>query len=317
MSELPFASVIIPTYNGERFLPTCLNALRAQTYPTDRFEVIVVDDGSRDDTLELLAREYPEVRVVALPRNRGLAAACNAGAAIARGDVLVMLNNDTEAEPDWLKALAEPLLAHPEVGIVASKILLFDRRDILHTAGDMYGRDGIPRNRGVWERDEGQYDEDRRVFGGCGGAVAYRRRAWEEAKGFDEQLFMYLEDVDLAWRLRLLGWEALFAPEARVYHRVSATGGGTLASFYTGRNTLWVLFRDVPGPILRRYWSLMLRAQLRIAGDALRAWRGAAARARLRGQLAGLLGMPRMLRQRRAIQARRRVSIAALEALLV
>ncbi len=317
MSELPFASVIIPTYNGERLLPTCLNALRAQTYPSDRFEVIVVDDGSRDDTQTLLARDYPEARVVALSGNRGLAAACNAGAAIARGEVLIMLNNDTEAEPGWLYALVEPLVAHPEVGAVASKILLFDRRDVLHSAGDMYGRDGIPRNRGVWERDTGQYDGDRRVFGGCGGAVAYRREAWEEAGGFDEQFFMYLEDVDLAWRLRLLGWEALFAPRARVYHRVSATGGGVLASFYTGRNTLWVLFRDVPAPILARYWPLMLRAQLRIAWEAIRAWRGAAARARLRGQVAGLLGAPRMLAQRRSLQARRRVPIAALEALLV
>ncbi|NOZ29628.1 MAG: glycosyltransferase family 2 protein [Chloroflexi bacterium] len=317
MSERPFASIVIPNYNGERFLPTCLNALRAQDYPADRFEVIVVDDASRDGSLDLLKREFPEVRVVALQRNRGLAAACNAGAAVARGDALVMLNNDTEASPGWLSALMSTLIAHPEAGAVASKMLLFDRRDILHSAGDMYGRDGIPRNRGVWERDEGQYDEDRQVFGGCGGAVAYRRDAWEEAGGFDEQFFMYLEDVDLAWRLRLLGWEALFAPEARVYHHLSATGGGPLASYYTGRNTLWVLARDVPGPILRRYWPLMLRAQLRIAWEAARAWRGAAARARLRGQVAGILGLPRMLAQRRELHARRRASIADLEALLV
>ncbi len=315
--DRPFASVIIPNYNGERFLPTCLNALRAQTYPADRFEVIVVDDASRDGSLALLRRDFPEVRVVALPRNRGLAAACNAGAAAARGDALAMLNNDTETEPGWLAALVEALAARPEVGSVASKMLLFDRRDILHSAGDLYGRDGIPRNRGVWERDTGQYDHDRRVFGGCGGAVAYRRAAWEEAGGFDEQLFMYLEDVDLAWRLRLLGWEAIFAPEARVYHHLSATGGGPLASFYTGRNTLWVLARDVPGPILRRHWPAMLRAQLRIAREAARAWRGAAARARLRGQLAGIAGLPRMLAQRPALQARRRASIESLEALLV
>ena len=150
-----------------------------------------------------------------------------------------------------------------------------------------------------------------------GGAVAYRRTAWEEVGGFDEQLFMYLEDVDLAWRLRLLGWEARFAPRARVYHHLSASGGGTLASFYTGRNTLWVLARDVPGPLLRRYWPAIIRAQLRIARDALRAWRGDAARARLRGQLAGLAGLPRWLAQRPALQARRRVPIEALDELLV
>ncbi len=312
-----FASVIIPTYNGERLLIPCLEALRAQEYPRERWEIIVVDDASRDGTRARLASDYPGVRVVALPTNRGLAAACNAGAAAARGEALVMLNNDTEVEPGWLAALLEPLAADPTVGAVAAKMLLFDRRDVLHSAGDLYGRDGIPRNRGVWERDVGQYDASVRVFGGCGGAVAYRRTAWEEAGGFDEQLFMYLEDVDLAWRLRLLGWEARFAPQARVYHRLSASGGGTLASFYTGRNTLWVLARDVPGPLLRRYWPAIIRAQLHIAREALRAWRGAAARARLRGQLAGLAGLPRWLAQRPALQARRRVSIEALDELLV
>jgi len=312
-----FASVIIPTYNGERLLVPCLEALRAQEYPRECWEIIVVDDASRDGTRARLASEYPEVQVVVLPTNRGLAAACNAGAAVARGEALVMLNNDTEVEPGWLAALLEPLAADPTVGAVAAKMLLFDRRDILHSAGDLYGRDGIPRNRGVWERDVGQYDADVRVFGGCGGAVAYRRTAWEEVGGFDEQLFMYLEDVDLAWRLRLLGWEARFAPRARVYHHLSASGGGTLASFYTGRNTLWVLARDVPGPLLRRYWPAIIRAQLRIARDALRAWRGDAARARLRGQLAGLAGLPRWLAQRPALQARRRVPIEALDELLV
>lgn len=312
-----FVSVIIPTYNGERLLIPCLEALRAQEYPRERWEIIVVDDASSDGTRARLASDYPELQVVALPTNRGLAAACNAGAAVARGEALVMLNNDTEVEPGWLAALLEPLAADPTVGAVAAKMLLFDRRDILHSAGDLYGRDGIPRNRGVWERDVGQYDADVRVFGGCGGAVAYRRAAWEEAGGFDEQLFMYLEDVDLAWRLRLLGWEARFAPRARVYHHLSASGGGTLASFYTGRNTLWVLARDMPGPLLRRYWPAIIQAQLRIARDALRAWRGAAARARLRGQLAGLAGLPRWLTQRSALQARRRVPIEALDELLV
>lgn len=311
------ASVIIPTYNGEAHLPTCLEALRRQDMPADDFEVIVVDDASQDGTLALLESRYPEVHVVPLERNQGLAAACNAGVRVANGEILVMLNNDTEAEPQWLSELVRTMEANPDAGTVASKILLFDRRDVIHSAGDMYGRDGIPRNRGVWERDEGQYDNDMRVFGGCGGAVAYHRAAWEEAGGFDEQLFMYLEDVDLAWRLRLLGWEAVFAPRARVYHRLSATGGGPLASFYTGRNTLWVLARDVPGPILRRYWPLMIRAQMRITWEALKAFRGTAARARIRGQIAGLLGLRRMFRQRPQIHSRRRVTVESLEALLV
>jgi GT2 family glycosyltransferase len=302
----PFCSIIIPNYNGEHLLSTCLDGLRLQTYRN--FEVIVVDDASSDGSVALLERDYPEARVLRLARNRGLAAACNAGAAIASGEIIVLLNTDTEAEPGWLAALVEALAQHPEAGSVASKMLLFDRRDTLHTAGDLYGLDGIPRNRGVWERDEGQYDQALEIFSGCGGATAYRREAWDSAGGFDEDFFMYLEDVDLGWRLQLAGYRALFAPQARVYHQLSATGGGALASFYTGRNTIWVLAKDVPGFLLRRHWRSILLAQRRIAWEALRAWRGEAARARLRGQLAGLWGVPRMLGKRRAVQASKRVS---------
>ena len=312
----PTASIIIPNYNGLRFLPTCLDALRGQTYPADLTEVILVDDASTDDSMAFVCEHYPEIKVVQLARNSGLAVGCNAGAAAAHGDLLVMLNNDTEVEPGWLAALVEAAVTHPHAGAIASKMLLFDRRDHLHNAGDVMGADGIPRNRGVWQRDQGQFDADRTIFGGCGGGVAYRRAAWEQAGGFDERLFMYLEDVDLAWRLQLLGWDAVFAPAARLYHHVSATGGGALASFYTGRNTIWVIARDMPGPLIRRHIGRIVAAQWRVTRDALAAWRGEAARARLRGQLAGLLGLPKVLRWRRAVQEKQVVSIEKLDRLL-
>jgi GT2 family glycosyltransferase len=310
-------SVIIPNYNGLRFLPVCLGALEAQTYPVSRTEGIVVDDASTDGSVAFVREHFPRVRVVETARNIGMAAACNAGAADARGDLLVMLNNDTDPEPGWLAALAAAAQANPRAGAIASKMLLFDRRDTLHNAGDVMGADGIPRNRGVWERDEGQYDADVTVFGGCGGGVAYRREAWQAAGGFDERLFMYLEDVDLAWRLRLLGWEALFAPDARLYHHLSATGGGALASYYTGRNTIWVIAKDMPGPLVRRHLGRIAGSQWRITRDALRAWRGKAARARLRGQLAGFLGLPQALSWRRTVQASRLVPVSELDRLLV
>ena len=242
-------SIIIPNYNGLRFLQPCLDALRGQTYPAELTEIILVDDASHDSSVTFVQSNYPEVRIVQLARNSGLAVGCNAGAAAATGDLLVMLNNDTEVEPGWLAALVAAAEAAPNAGAIASKMLLFDRRDTLHNAGDLMGIDGIPRNRGVWQQDAGQFDDQPVVFGGCGGGVAYRRDAWEQAGGFDERLFMYLEDVDLAWRLQLLGWEAVFAPAARLYHHLSATGGGVLASYYTGRNTIWVIAKDMPGPL--------------------------------------------------------------------
>ena len=314
MSDGPLASVIIPNWNGARFLPTCLEALRRQTY-ADR-EVIVVDNASKDGSCTLVSDRYPEVALVPLARNAGFAGGVNAGIRAARGEIVALLNNDTEADARWLEELVSALDRHPQAGSAASKILLFDKRDTFHSAGDAFRTDGLPANRGVWQRDVGQYDREEYVFGGCGGAVAYRRRMLEEIGLFDEAFFFNCEDVDMAWRAQLAGRLCVYAPKAIVYHALSATGGGVTASYYTGRNTLWVLAKDVPGPLLRRHWRAMLRAQLRIAWDAARNWRGAAARARLRGQLAGLLTMPRLLACRRPIQASRRATIADLEALL-
>jgi len=308
------ASVVIPNWNGAHHLPVCLDALRAQSYP--HLEVILVDNGSTDGSQSLVREQYPEVRLLALERNLGLTGGNNAGFRAAQGEILISLNNDTEADPHFVAALVQALVEHPKAGMAAAKMLLFDERDRIHSAGDGYGRDGIPFNRGVWQRDEGQFDEGEWVFGGCGGAVAYRRTMLDEIGLFDEDFFMYCEDVDLNWRAQLAGWRCWYTPEAVVYHKLSATGGGPLASFYTGRNTLWVIAKDYPRDLLRRHWRRVLRAQWGVSRDALRAWRGRAARARLRGQVAGLLGWPRMARKGRAIRAERRVSAGYLEALL-
>ncbi len=308
-------SVVIPNYNGLEHLPACLEALRPQRFRD--FETILVDDGSTDGSAEWVRRHYPEVRVLELGRNMGMATAVNRGWRLTTGRNIALLNNDTQVDPGWLEALAEAAETHPEISSFASKIRLFDRPHILHAAGDLYGVDGIPRNRGAWEEDRGQYDGAFEVWGPCGAAALYRRAFLEELGGFDERLFMYLEDVDLAWRAQLRGYRCRFVPQAVVYHKVSATGGGVLASYYVGRNTLLVLAKDMPAPLLRRHWGAIVRAQLRIAGEALRHWRGAAARARLRGQLAGLLLLPAWWPARRKVQAGRTVSLEELAGRLV
>ncbi len=308
-------SIVIPNWNGLRLqlLPTCLAALRRQTCRD--FETIVVDDGSTDDSLAFLAREYPEVRVLALRPNRGFAPAVNAGIRSARGDVVVLLNDDTEADPGWLEEIARALQASPDAGMVACKLRLFDRRDHIHSAGDFYRVDGIPGNRGVWELDQGQYDDVRGVFGACGGAVAYRKAMLDEIGLLDEALGSYCEDVDLNWRARLAGYRVAYAPRAVVYHRVSATGGGPLASFFVGRNFIWVLAKNYPGGLWKKYWPSVLWAQLQITGQALKNIRGAAARARLRGQVAGIVGLPAWLHRRAEVI--RRASDAEIEAALL
>ena len=125
--------------------------------------------------------------------------------------------------------------------------------------------------------------------------------------GFDEDFWMYVEDVDFAFRAQLAGWRAVFAPTARVYHHLSATGGGVLASYYVGRNTIWNIAKNMPTGLFLRNLPAIVAGQLKITLDAVRNIRGEAARARLRGQLAGLFGLPRQLQKRQVIQARRLV----------
>ncbi len=251
-----------------------------------------------------------------LTENFGFAGACNAGIEAAKGEIIALLNNDTEVDPGWAAAVVDAFARHPEVGSVASKMLLFDRRDHIHTAGDLFTVDGRAVNRGVWQRDEGQYDREEFVFSACGGSSAYRRAMLDDIGLLDDDFFFSIEDVDLGWRAQLAGWRCLYTPAAVVYHQLSASGGGVTASYYTGRNQLYLLAKDYPSALWRKYGGAVVRAQARQAWEALRAWRGEAARARLRGMLAGLLGLPKMLRKRRAVQASRRVSDAYIESIL-
>jgi GT2 family glycosyltransferase len=308
-------SVIIPNWNGAAHLPVCLNSLRAQSFRD--FEVIVADNASADHSLALLAADYPEVKVVALDHNTGFTGAGNAGLRAAQGVIKILLNNDTETDPHWLAEVLAAFERHPRAGIVASKMLLFDRRDTFHTAGDLYHTDGKPANRGVWQTDAGQYPEGP-VFSACGGSAAYRQTMLAQIGLLDDDFFFSCEDVDLAWRAQLAGWQAVYAPRAVVYHKLAVTGGGPTASFYDGRNFIFVLVKDVPGSVWRKHWREIIGAQARIAWDAwwaaLRG--GAAARARLRGQLAGVLALPHLLAKRRAVQAARTVSNDYLESIL-
>ncbi len=310
----PLISVIVINWNGQPHLAPCLDSLRAQTYPN--LEIIVADNASSDGSQAFVREHYPEVKLVELPENRGFTGGNNAGIAASSGDIVILLNNDTAVEADWAAQVADAFARQPDAGLVASKMLLYDRRDTFHTAGDFYRVDGLPGNRGVWQTDTGQYDRFEYVFGACGGALAVRRAVLDQIGLLDEDFFFSAEDVDLAWRAQLAGWRCLYTPGAVVYHHLAATGGDVTASFYNGRNFIYLLAKNYPADLFRRHWRAVLGRQLTIAGEALRAWRGEAARARLRGMLAGLIGLPRMLRKRRAVQATRTVSLEYLESIL-
>jgi GT2 family glycosyltransferase len=262
-----------------------------------------------------LASDYPEVKVIALKENLGFAGGSNVGIRAAQGEFLILLNNDTEVDPRWLEEVIAAFERHPEAGSVASKMKLFDQRDKFHTTGDFYRIDGLPGNRGVWEVDRGQYDCEEYVFSACGGSAAYRRSMLDQIGLLDEDFFFSCEDVDLGWRAQLAGWKCSYAPKAVVYHKLKATGGAT-ASFYDGRNFLWLIAKNYPASLWNINRGLIIRKQWSLFSEALRAWRGEAARARIRGMLAGLVGLPKMLRKRRSVHALRCVDDAYLQSIL-
>lgn len=307
-------SIIIPNWNGAKFLPTCLDALAKQTYPT--IEVIVVDNASQDGSQALIQKQYPTVKLIELLENRGFTGACNAGLKAAQGEFVALLNNDTEVDAGWAAAVVEAFQQHSEIGIVASKMLLFEKRDHIHTAGDYFTVDGRAGNRGVWQQDAGQFDTEEYVFSACGGSSAYRRSMLDKTGLLDDDFFFSLEDIDLAWRAQLTGWRCLYTPKAIVYHHLSATGGGVTASYYDGRNLIFTLVKNYPAELWRKYGNRVLRVQFQLFWEALRAWRGAAARARLRGMWAGIWRIPFVWRKRRSIQQMRSVSVEYLESVL-
>jgi GT2 family glycosyltransferase len=308
----PLVSVIVPSLNGAHLLPDCLDSLASQSYA--KLEVIVADGASTDDT-PVLVQRYPDVRLLRLRRNLGFTGNVNAGLRAARGDVLCLLNNDATADTEWVSACVETLLGGPKRGSVASKVLFSDHRTI-NSAGDVLCTDGAPRQRGAGQPDGPAWNTPGPVFGAMGGAAAYSRAMLADVGLFDEVFFMYLEDVDLAFRAQLRGWECMYQPLARAFHLGSASGGGKLASFYNGRNLIRLIAKDLPTGLFPLIVPRMLRFQAQRARDALHAWRGTAARATLRGQMVGLAELPRHLADRPPVQRRRRVSDAAVLALL-
>lgn len=296
-------SVVIVTYNGWSLLRECLTSLKTQVRPPN--EIIVVDNGSRDGTREHLSTQFPEVTFVDAGRNLGFAAGNNVGVARARGDVVVLVNNDTVAEPEFLVRLVDPFDRDPRVGSVASTMVFSTAPEIVASAGIDVFDNGLALDRGLGHQ-RGNSTADLPVFGASAGAAAYRRAALDDAGLFPESFFMYLEDVDLAWRLRLRGWDTVHAMGAVVHHVYSASAveGSARKRFLLARNRLWVIARCVPGSLFRRDWGRIMRYDVQVFGYAI----SRLDRATTRGRIAGLLGLPARLAERERIQASATVS---------
>src|SRR4051794_34851836 len=284
-------AAVVPNHDGAGWLGRCLGALHGQQRAFD--EVLVVDDASRDDSLAVLERDWPAVRVVALERNRGFAAAVNAGIAATRCDAVALVNTDVELAPDWLARTAAALEADPGAAAVACKMVSLRDPSVLDDCGDVLRRDGVCEQRGRGRRDDGRWDAPGEVFSSCAGAALYRREPFVALGGFDERLGAYLEDVDLGLRLRLAGWGCRYEPAvARHWGGRSAEHLAQPVATLVERNPLLICARAFPwrwwaGPLLYRQLAWLVVAA-----------RGGRLRAHLRGIAAALPLLPAFVRER-------------------
>jgi GT2 family glycosyltransferase len=213
-------SVIVPNWNGENHLRDCLSALRQQDY-AGPIETVVVDNGSTDRSMALVSREYPWVRLVRLETNLGFATACNRGAKEASGDLALFLNNDTRVDSGWARELSSSF-DDSDVAAAGAKILDWQGQHLDFVGGTL-SFFGHAHQISQGEADQGRFDVERNVLFPCGGAMAVRREVFLEVGGFDEDYFIYFEDVDIGWRLWIMGYKVVFCPRAVTYHRLSST----------------------------------------------------------------------------------------------
>ncbi len=309
----PRASVVIPHHAGSAMLGECLAAVAGTTPPGTK--VIVVDNASAERPRERLAAAHPEVVWVESDCNRGFAGGANLGARTARGAVLVFLNDDTLPEPGWLERLLARLDVTPRAAAAQAKLVDAGepgRFDYAGGAGGYLDWLGFPFVRGrvfeTRERDRGQYDRAVPVFWGCAAALVVRREAFEAAGGFDETFFAHMEEVDLCWRLHLLGHEVWAEPAAVVRHRNAATlpKGSARKHFLNHRNSLLMLCANLPGGALAAALPLRLALEAVALGYALALRDGAHARGILRAQAWLWCHPGRVLAKRRAVAPLRR-----------
>ena len=208
----------------------------------------------------MIEEKYPQVRLIKNQKNMGFAVACNQGIKAATGTYISLLNNDIEVESSWLSKLYEGMERHPECGMGTTKMMFLDQRDVFYNTGDLFHAWSAGGGRGQGEKDVGQYDREDYVFGACAGAGIYRRDFFEQVGIFDEDFFIFAEDVDINMRGQLQGFKCIYLPEAKVYHIGTATVGlySDRYIYLCKRNDIFVLIRNFSLQMYFRYlWTIL------------------------------------------------------------
>jgi GT2 family glycosyltransferase len=334
----PVISVVVVTWNRRELLQACLASLARQSHPS--FEVVVVDNGSQDGSAAMvreLASSFPvPLRLIVNASNQGFCAANNQGFAASRAELVALLNNDAEAEPGWLEALETVIRLYDDVGMAASKILVWEDprhppvENIIDKVGHLIYPDGQNRGRGAGQPDRGQFDRVEEVLWPDGCAAMYRRAMLEDVGGFDEEFFAYADDAELGLRGRIAGWRCFYAPGAVVRHHRGATLGIGSARRLTliERNRVLLVVKLFPWNLLWKnagYHFARIAAGMWAASrnkGEIRHYPGArgkmaVAAALIRGNWSALPMIPSMLRKRKAFRSKRRLTPRQIRGLLL
>lgn len=246
-------SVIIPNYNGKRYLKDCLEAMKVQSFRD--FEVLLIDNGSQDGSQEYVEKAYPWVRLIALKENTGFCGAVNEGIRNSSSPYVILLNNDTIADKDFVGELIRAIEEKPRAFSCQGKLLQMKNKDKIDDAGNYYCALGWAFADGKGKQEKA-YEREKKIFASCAGAAVYRRELLDKTGLFDEEHFAYLEDVDIGYRGKLLGYENWFCPKARVLHVGSGTTGSRYNLFkvrYSSRNNVYLIYKNMP--LLQIIWN--------------------------------------------------------------
>ena len=239
-------SVVIPNFNGLAYLEGVLSSLERQSMKN--FEVILVDNGSTDGSCAFVASQYSWVHIIELSDNFGFSRAVNEGIRAARARYVLLLNNDTEVEPDFLKEMVEGIQRHKKAFSCQAKMIQFHDRDKMDDGGNYYCALGWAFAGGKGKAAE-HYDKEKKIFSSCAGAAIYRKKIFEKIGYFDDEHFAYLEDLDVGYRARIYGYENWYIPGAVVYHVGSGTSGSRYNQFkirYSSRNNIYMIYKNMP-----------------------------------------------------------------------
>ena len=269
-------SIIIPNLNGLKHLEYCIPSIYSQKREIDgkgnrlEYDLIVVDNGSIDDSVKFLEKNYPEVTIIKFGKNTGFAPAVNAGIKYSMqhfpGNIILLLNNDIELKDDFLAQAVKTFHQYPDCGIAAVKMMNFTERNKFDDTGNFITKKGgtsYPRGNGVI--DTGQFDRSEYIFGACAGAAFYKEDVFSTIGIFDEKFFAYLEDIDVAFRAQLAGIKCVYQPKAVCYHQ---RGGSTISTFkfqmrLNERNIVWVRFKNYPLFLYIMYQPFFFAARMR------------------------------------------------------